>query len=172
MRTHSHSPLVIDVLELLETPGSRKELVFSSAVERLEGGLAHVEGDLGFDLVLEAIEGGVYVKGSMAGRYRAECSRCLEPIDQAFDLEAAELYRPAGDAWEEGYVVTEAKIDLAPLVRDTVLLSLPQNPLCRDDCAGLCPRCGVNRNEGPHTCDVEDGDPRWSALRELRDRLG
>jgi uncharacterized protein len=171
---HTHSSLVIDVLELLETPGSRKEVVFSTPPSdgRLEAGLARVEGELGFDLVLEAIEGGVYVKGTIEGQYEAECSRCLEPIKASFRLPAAELYRPAGDAWEEGYVVAATTIDLAPLVRDTVILSLPLTPLCREDCAGLCPRCGVNLNEGPHSCASEEGDPRWSALRELRDQLG
>lgn len=169
MRTRS--PLVIDVLELLESPGSRKQLVFTAAVDELEAGLAHVDEDLGLDLVLEAIEGGVYVRGTVAGHFIAECRRCLEPTEDRFELPVAELYRPAGDAWEEGYVVVEGKLDLAPVVRDTVLLSLPLNPVCREDCAGLCPRCGANLNEGPCGCPAGEGDPRWSALRELGDQL-
>ncbi len=58
-------------------------------------------------------------------------------------------------------------IDLGPLVRDAVVLELPMAPLCRDDCAGLCPQCGANRNEGDCGC-VAPRDPRWANLDVLR----
>ena len=66
-------------------------------------------GDVHFDLSLEAIDGGVLVRGAMSGSYAAECSRCLEPVTQPFDFTGAELYRPAGDVWEEGYVIKDAR---------------------------------------------------------------
>jgi uncharacterized protein len=165
MRTHSQ--LVIDVLELLESPGSRKTLAFSSDVPGLDAGLSHVSPELDFDLVAEAIDGGIWVKGGVAGRYHAECRRCLAPVDRPFSFEAAELYRPSTEVWEEGYVIRDTTIDLEPLVRDTVLLNLPSDPLCRDDCAGLCPKCGANLNDEPHTHEAEV-DSRWSALKDLR----
>ena len=58
-------------------------------------------------------------------------------------------------------------LDLAPLVRDALVLELPMAPLCRDDCAGLCPQCGANRNEGQCGC-VAPRDPRWANLDVLR----
>jgi uncharacterized protein len=165
MRTHS--PLVVDVLELLESPGSRKRLSFSAPVPELDAGLSHAGPEVDFDLVAEAIDGGVWVKGTVSGRYQAECRRCLAEVDRPFRFEAAELYRPAGEAWEEGYVIKETSLDLGPLVRDTVLLNLPHDPVCRDDCAGLCPVCGRNLNDEPHAHEPQT-DARWSALKDLR----
>ena len=164
MRTHSS--LVIDVLELLESHGSRKTLSFSANVPDLDSGLSHAGPELDLDLVAEAIDGGVWVKGTVAGTYHAECRRCLTATDRPFSFQAAELYRPAGEVWEEGYVIKESSIDLDPLVRDTVLLNLPHEPLCRDDCAGLCPACGRNLNEEPHGHEAVV-DSRWSALKDL-----
>jgi len=164
MRTHS--PLVTDVSELLESPGYRKRISLRAEVPGLDAGLSHAAPDVQFDLTGEAIEGGIWITGTIAGRYSAECRRCLVPIDREYTFQAAELYRPAGDAWEEGYVIKEETIDLAPLVRDTVLLNLPQNPLCRPDCAGLCSVCGRSLNDDPHTHGPEV-DARWSALKDL-----
>jgi uncharacterized protein len=164
MRTHSS--LVVDVSQLLEAPGSRRALEFSAPVEGLEGGLVGVAEPLRFVLTLEAVEGGILVQGSIAGTYTAMCRRCLKPVAKDFDVRVADVYRPAGDVWEEGYVVTHGTIDLERIVRDTVGLDLPINPICRPDCMGLCPRCGADLNEGPCDCPP-DVDPRWSALREL-----
>src|ERR1044071_9208281 len=111
MRTHSQL-----VIELLESHGSRKRLAFTSQVPDLDAGLAHAAPELAFDLTAEAIDGGIWVKGTIRGTYHAECRRCLAPVDQAFTFEAAELYRPAGEVWEEGYVIKDTTIDLEPLV--------------------------------------------------------
>jgi uncharacterized protein len=59
-------------------------------------------------------------------------------------------------------------LDLESLARDAVMLELPLAPLCSEDCLGLCPQCGANRNETSCTCVIA-GDPRWSALDALRD---
>jgi len=165
MRTHSQ--LVIDVLELLESPGSRKKLAFTSDVPALDSGLAHAGPELVFDLFAEAIDGGIWVKGTISGNFHAECRRCLNAVDQPFSFEAAELYRPPAEVWEEDYVIKDTTIDLGPLVRDTVLLNLPHDPLCREDCAGLCPKCGKNLNDEPHSHE-DEMDSRWSALKELK----
>jgi len=165
MRTHSQ--LVVDVLELLESHGSRKVLSFTSSVPGLDAGLSHAGPELDLDLVAEAIDGGIWVKGTISGAYHAECRRCLADVDHRFAFEAAELYRPPGEVWEEDYVIKDTTIDLEPLVRDAVLLNLPHDPVCRDDCAGLCPKCGKNLNDEPHTHGA-DTDSRWSALKDLR----
>lgn len=168
MRTHS--PLLVDVRELLESPGSRRALAFAAPVPGLATGaaaLVGVRGDLGFDLVLEAIDGGILVQGTIACEYVASCGRCLREIRRPLEVRVGELYRPAGSVWEEGYVINEATIDLERVVRDNVGLEMPLNPLCRPDCAGLCPRCGADLNEGSCGCPPDEGDPRWSALRDL-----
>lgn len=165
MRTHS--PLVVDVHELLEAPGSRRPLTLSARVEGLDVGLVGVNDELRFDLVLEAIDGGILVRGSLTGAYEGSCGRCLAPIGAPLAVKVAEVYRPLGGVWEEGYVISHETIDLDRMVRDTVGLEIPLNPLCRGDCAGLCARCGADLNEGPCDCRPDEVDPRWSALKEL-----
>ncbi len=164
MRTHS--PLVLDVRELLESPGVQRPLSFVAPVPDLVSGLVEVVGEVDFDLILEAIDGGVLARGVLAGTMKGECKRCLTALMLPFRFEGAELYRPATDVWEEGYVIKDSTIDLEPMTRDTVALAMSTDPLCRPDCAGLCSRCGADLNESACDCP-EEGDPRWSALREL-----
>lgn len=172
MRTHS--ALVLDVRELLEHPGSQRELEFDAPVEDLQAGLSKVSGDVHFKLVLGAIDGGLLARGEMSGGYTSECRRCAKPVERPFAFEGAELYRPSTDVWEEGYLIKDFLIDLEPMVRDNVALSLPQSPLCREDCAGLCSRCGTDLNDGPCGCaPAVEGDLRWAALKEIgRDLKG
>lgn len=165
MRTHS--PLVVDVRELLEAPGSRRALAFSAPVAQLEVGLVGVRDELAFDLVLESIDGGILVQGAIEGEYAGPCGRCLAEIVRPLRVKVAEIYRPPGGVWEEGYVIAQDSVDLERAVRDAVGLEIPLNPLCRPDCAGLCPRCGADLNDGPCGCPSDEGDLRWSVLREL-----
>ena len=106
-------------------------------------------------------------------RLHGPCFRCLE--DAVLELHAkAREYQandPEGtDELTTPYVV-DARLDLAAWARDTVADLLPQQILCRDDCAGLCPVCGRDLNVEPHEHEREEGDPRWDALAELRERL-
>ena len=106
-------------------------------------------------------------------RLHGPCYRCLD--DAVLDLPiSAREYQATnpGDAEEltTQYVVDD-RLDLAAWARDATALALPDKILCRPDCAGLCPVCGLNLNDEPHTHDEEAVDPRWSGLAELRDRL-
>jgi uncharacterized protein len=82
-----------------------------------------------------------------------------------------ELYEPGSDG-EETYPLYGDQLDLALLARDAVVLELPQVPLCREDCQGLCPYCGANRNEIDCGHDLVPTDPRWAALDALRTEEG
>jgi uncharacterized protein len=110
------------------------------------------------------------------------CARCLDPVRQdvarAFDL----LYRPLGtDAGNEELSVTAAEAEigyyqgkgllLEDALREQVLLAVPLKVVCREDCKGLCPSCGKNRNADPCSCAPVVGDPRWTALKDLREKL-
>jgi uncharacterized protein len=106
-------------------------------------------------------------------RLHGPCFRCLD--DAVLDLPiSAREYQATnpGDAEEltTQYVVDD-RLDLAGWARDTTALALPDKILCRPDCAGLCPVCGRNLNDEPHTHEEGLADPRWSGLAELRDRL-
>jgi uncharacterized protein len=106
-------------------------------------------------------------------RLHGPCYRCLD--DAVLDLPiSAREYQATnpGDAEEltTQYVVDD-RLELASWARDATALALPDKILCRADCAGLCPVCGRDLNDEPHTHDEEAVDPRWSGLAELRDRL-
>jgi uncharacterized protein len=100
------------------------------------------------------------------GRWRAVCSRCLTPLAADFDLRLREVFEE-DPIEEETYPLRHDEIDLEQPIRDLVVPELPLVPLCDEDCLGLCPSCGANRNEDPCDCGSEARDARWDALRAL-----
>jgi uncharacterized protein len=97
------------------------------------------------------------------------CMRCLEPATPAFDIDSREISVPGGgDEMQSPYVNEAADLDLKGWVRDALVLAIPDQIVCRPDCAGLCPVCGENRNEHPDHAHERDPDPRWAKLRELK----
>jgi uncharacterized protein len=112
----------------------------------------------------------VVVRGRFRGTLEAECRRCLEPLVVAVEGESSLLYRPAGAAYEDGYVLPTRgrELDLREALREDVLLAAPQYAVCREDCKGLCARCGKNLNEGPCECTDDEADERWAPLRRLK----
>ena len=110
------------------------------------------------------------------------CARCLEPLLQTVSRDFDLLYRPQGaDAGEEERSVpaTEAEISyyqgngllLEDVLREQILLSVPLKAICREDCKGLCPHCGKNLNNEQCSCAEPLEDPRWSALKDLREKM-
>ncbi|MGH2876116.1 MAG: YceD family protein [Solirubrobacteraceae bacterium] len=97
------------------------------------------------------------------------CMRCLEPAALALEIEAREVSVPGGGEELESPYVRDGVLDLRAWVRDALALAMPAQPLCRPDCAGLCPVCGVDLNAAgaEHRHDREP-DPRWAKLSELR----
>ena len=122
------------------------------------------------DVTLTPFEGGIEVVGTVTAPWDGICRRCAEPVSGELHIRVHERYadrKVAAGAEEEIYPIDDDVIDLAPLVRDSVVLELPAAPLCREDCAGLCPQCGANLNEGACGC-VAPRDPRWANLDVLR----
>jgi len=119
----------------------------------------------------------VLVQGSLATKLKLPCARCLElaEIDVATDFRYVLVPQPTGfrpevalreDEIEYGYY-TDDRIDLLPLLYEQVCLQLPMVVLCREDCLGICPHCGHNRNYGPCHCEDNVRDERWSALKHV-----
>ena len=101
------------------------------------------------------------------------CMRCLEDAVLDVHIDAREYHASdpaAGDELRSEYVVDD-QLELTAWARDAIALALPDQILHAPDCAGLCPVCGANLNREPHTHDDVPGDPRWSVLEELKDRL-
>lgn len=163
--------------------------------EALEPASSHLEGER--DLVLrpggrlrgrvEIVDKGtVHVRGRLESTVEIDCGRCLEryPVALGQELDLFYLPRAAGqdEAQEEEVELTDRdvvvgyydadQLDLGEVVREQVLLALPLKPLCREDCRGLCPTCGQNRNLSPCGCPPpeEPGDPRLVPLRKLVDK--
>lgn len=119
------------------------------------------------DVTLERIADGIVVRGRITGAYEAPCASCLVQIAAPLRCAISELFE--SDPIEgETYRLDDTEIDLEPVVRDAVLPALPVAPRCRDDCAGLCPSCGVDRNVTECGCEGAPPDARWDALAELR----
>ena len=124
----------------------------------------------------------IRLRGRLSAGLELQCARCLEPVKQDVEREFELLYRPLGaDAGRDELSVTAAEAEigyyqgdgilLEDVLREQVLLALPLKVTCREDCKGLCPHCGKNLNEEQCSCNVPMEDPRWAALKEVRNRL-
>ncbi len=166
--TNDSSSLRVLVADLLKRVGAQRAITVEAPMEGLAAGVAAVaETDpVSVDVTLERIAEGIVVRGTIAADWHAPCARCLGPSDGHVVVGVDELFETEPEPGET-YLLDVDTIDLDPLVRDALVLELPQAPLCRDDCAGLCPQCGVDRNEA--SCDCTDAvtDPRWAALGAL-----
>lgn len=164
--------LLVNTSELRRIAGTEKEIagdVVPADVgiddERLVPGAP-----IGVDLHLESVNDGVLVTGNVTASWHGECRRCLEPAGDTFVIAIDERYQyEVTDP--DAYPIANEQLDLVPLVRETVLLELPEAPLCRPDCAGLCPTCGTNLNTGSCDCAAPPGDVRWGALDDLKRQL-
>ena len=105
-------------------------------------------------------------------RLHGPCYRCLADAVLDVPISAREYHatNPDSDELRTPYL-DEDRLDLSAWARDAVVLALPEQILCRADCAGLCPVCGKDLNAEPHTHEEERTDSRWAALAELRDQL-
>jgi uncharacterized protein len=120
------------------------------------------------DITLTPFSGGIDAEGTVTAPWVGVCRRCTTPVSGELRIAVHERFGD-GPAFSEDemYPIADDAIDLGPLVRDAIVLDLPMAPLCREDCAGLCPQCGADRNEGECGC-VAPVDPRWANLDVLR----
>src|SRR2546422_2014374 len=138
----------------------------------VEVGVHSVEGDAR----LTHTNPGILIQGDLRAEVEVECGRCLDRFVQAVPVHLGEQYyatidvvtgnalpEPPPDAYTIGH---DFQIDVTPLVREHVLLELPLKPLCQEECAGICPTCGLDQNLQPHRHE-EHADERWSRLRTL-----
>src|SRR5271157_6076715 len=194
-KTHAKRPIMlITVLDLEREPIQFHVAIEAGVIdygsEATQKGPLAVEGRA--DLIEETHIGeargarrvvqDIRLRGSYKGGFEAPCARCLEPVEHHlkghFDL----IFRPLGvdgGAPERAISTSETEIgyyqdgglSLEDVLREQVLLSLPARSLCREDCKGLCPRCGADRNTQSCNCAEAANDPRWEALAGLRSRI-
>ncbi|MGH8869864.1 MAG: YceD family protein [Actinomycetes bacterium] len=177
-RLSPRDPFVLDTRELGRRAGSMRRL--SRTVPAPQGLGLDVLGvpagaDVDLDVRLEAVMEGVLVSLRIRVPLAGECVRCLEPLERSLDTEAQELFvYPGSEASDdEAFRLEGDLLDLEPVVRDAVVLTLPLSPVCRDDCPGLCSECGARLADDPEHAH-ETVDPRWAALQGVfvDDRAG
>lgn len=177
--------LVVDIVDLPRQIGSVKDVRVETAAPA----------DLGTDIIgvpegspivldaqLTSMEDGVLARGRADVRIHGRCVRCLRDLDEDRTVAFDELYylpraaeaRAADDdeEVEDLLLVGETDLDLEPALRDALVPALPFQPLCRQDCAGLCPQCGERLDDLPPDHHHEQLDPRWSALAALLPERG
>lgn len=158
-------PFRIDVVELRRKLASRKRIEREASVAGLAVGSTFVPEDqlVVVDLELESVSNGVMAAGTIRAPWEGECRRCLEPVSGCLELAVQELFSTEGDP-DEVYRLDDDELDLRPMVRDAVVLNLPQAPLCREECLGPDP----DRYPATVEDDTKPADGRWAALSELR----
>ena len=166
------NPLLINAAELLRRPGSERRFNLEPTIADL--GIVDPRFDpdatVEVSLRLEALTDGLVVDGQVSAPWADSCRRCLAPAAGVVLGEIRELYQVVltdPDAFE----IVGDQIDLAAMVREIILLDAPLAPLCRLDCAGLCPTCGIDLNTASCDCVTAVVDPRWEALSQLKVNL-
>ena len=163
------TPYTVDVYDLMHRPGEMRERTLDIVVPEEFGNamIAVKKGsELQVDLRMESLHDGILVSADIDGTAAGECGRCLIDIEQDVQVEIQELFAYSSDEAFE-YEVHEDTIDLEPVIRDAVVLSLPFQPVCQEDCLGLCPQCGVRLLDNPGHEHENPVDPRWAALGSL-----
>ncbi|AWW37339.1 MULTISPECIES: YceD family protein [Streptomyces] len=188
-RLDHRNPFVFDTHELGRRPGALQRLnrtVDAPQDFGVQGVVGVPEGaPVELELRLESVMEGVLVTGTARAQAEGECVRCLEPVELELEAEFQEMFSYP-DADDRGRVIAEpgddaeddedrlhledGLFDLEPVLRDAVVLALPMQPVCREDCPGLCSECGARLADDPdHHHDAVD--IRWAALQGLADSL-
>jgi uncharacterized protein len=172
---NSGSPLAINITRLGRRPGAMfplQETVASPSRIGLELIGIKPGAPLDLDLRVESVSEGVLVSGTLGAPITGKCSRCLAPFSEHIEVAMTELFaypdsltQATTEEDEVGHIIGDI-VDLEQPIIDAVGLELPFSPVCRSDCPGLCPKCGVALavEPGHHHDDI---DPRWAKLAEM-----
>jgi len=167
------NPWLVELRELGRRPGSLQR--FEKTLPAPEGWRVELIGvpegaQVELRLRLESVMEGVLVSGEVDVPVVGSCARCLEPVEDTLELDVQELFAYEGSTTEETSeedevrLVEHDRIDLEPMIRDLVVLSLPLSPVCSPDCHGLCVDCGQRLDDLPADHSHELLDPRWAGL--------
>lgn len=159
--------LRVNARELLRVPGTSRAVAAELDGETLGLDDARIIGPI--DIALDAVSNidGVVVHGTVSVPWTTQCRRCLTTVNGTEVIDVDEVYQDV-IVDEDAFAIEGDQIDMAPAVREYVMIELPDGPLCRNDCAGICPVCGVDRNEATCGCDTTVRDHRWAALDDLK----
>jgi uncharacterized protein len=167
--------LPLDLARLSREGSLRIQAEIPAGAPLWEGSGIQLRGPLRVDLrATEARSGEVVVRGVVEGKLDQQCRRCLDPVVVPLREEVTIVFAPPDvlGGQDDGEIrvlpVEQNEVDLEEPVREEVILAAPPYALCDPECRGLCPRCGADWNETTCECAVEEPDPRWDALRALK----
>lgn len=166
--------MLLNVQELLSRQLPVKLTGSLDVTELMKGHADYVPlGPLEYSLTAQPADGVIVVSGELTCDVRAQCSRCLDPIEERMRLPVDVQLRveedPEAEFDEEDEAIPVAgdeRVDLAPILAEELIVQLPYAPVCKEDCKGLCPECGTNRNEQSCGCNTAKIDPRLAALQD------
>jgi uncharacterized protein len=168
--------MMLDIENLKDLPVRLSLEDDAARLEMLDPGVT-VLGKVRVDLEVMAGDHGYYCRGRAVCDADLECSRCLEPYRDVLQGEVDFSIREVEgghdteteEAPDDELVIPAhaTEVDIMAPIREALVLAVPVKPLCREDCLGLCPICGVNHNEQTCDCKVEKADSRWDGLRDL-----
>ena len=172
--------MIIELTTIVERPKAIELTVASDKIDlEIEG--AKVTGDVVFRGETERINDKAHVRGTVNAEVNVECTRCLDAVTQKFEIVFDDVFVDPeaestdaeialeGDDLDEAIAI-DGRIDLGEVVREQIILALPDQVFCREDCKGLCPKCGSNRNLIDCKCIEAEIDPRWLALKDAVNR--
>lgn len=162
--------LQLDVARLKRFPGgsTRFDLQVDMPPIKIHGESIKFSGPVKVNVVINNTGKNLAVNGKVYGMLKLTCSRCLELFDYSFEVPIEETYTmDSEENAGEAVPFTGDFLDIAPEVLKSIIMYLPMKALCREECLGLCPRCGRSLNEGNCDCGDEDIDPRLSVLRDF-----
>ena len=162
--------LRVNAVELTRQPGAERTLSVDVDADALGIDDERVAGPLRVRLTAISNADGIVITGTVSYPWHDRCRRCLIGTSGEARSEVTEMYQHAVTD-PDAYAIEGDQIDLAPVVREYALLSLPDGPLCRPDCAGICAACGTDLNRSACDCDTSVRDNRWAALDDLKDQL-
>ena len=165
--------LKFDITDILEQAGDEISFSGSVALERVTIGERSIDfkTPVFTEGVFRNVGHGVLAKGKYQTTIASECSRCLDKFDQEVTGGLEELFvldssKHDGES-REVFPISNRTVDLAPAVYQLVVTEIPFKPLCKNDCAGICPTCGKNLNKETHDCKEEAIDIRMSKLKDI-----
>ena len=161
--------LTVGVKDLIHKAGEMRELTLEvEARERYGEAMAVVpEGTpMTLELRLEGLHEGILATGEISVEAQAECVRCLDPVTLPLRVDFQELFAYSSSD-SDSYRVVDDSLNLEDIVRDAVVLELPFQPVCKEECYGLDPATGEKRTEPPGDSDADEIDPSWQELSKL-----
>lgn len=171
MAVHYLHPRVLKInagFMLNAGPGNSHDSTFDLPAVRVSDDLAlnYLTGPLRMSRTKE----GILVQATLHAGMNNECIRCLDPVEQDIECEIEELFATNPSVNAAFHLGEDGILDLAPLLREEILIHSDDRVLCREDCKGLCPDCGINRNREVCNCADQHIDPRLAALKDLLER--